>query len=146
MIILASLLIGSVLLLKIFFTVDPNHPTSNSYFNLSKIHIITFQLNFILNLITNLRDQLSLALKFGITTRVEFIPSIYRLILGIEPVRTDDLQLVQPDVYKNLMLLKEYFADEETIEGPLILIVWTKLMLTSIVTPLSFFMIVRKFI
>ena len=54
-----------------------------------------------------------MALKYGITTRVEFIPTIYRLILDIEPVRTEDLELVQPDLYKNLICLKESFKKGE---------------------------------
>ena len=105
-------------LIKIFFTVDPNRPSIRPLFLPYEDSHYYVPTEFYSESYYKFAGSIvALALKFGITTRVEFIPTIYRLILGIEPVRTDDLQLVQPDVYKNLMLLKEYFADEETIEG-----------------------------
>ena len=104
-------------LIKIFFTADPNQPDIQQLFQPFEDSHYYVPTEFYSESHYKFAGSIvALALKFGITTRVEFIPSIYRLILGIEPVRTDDLQLVQPDVYKNLMLLKEYFADEETIE------------------------------
>lgn len=51
----------------------------------------------------------ALALSKGITTRVEFIPSLCRQILEIEPYRVEDLQVQNPIVYKNLNSLRDLF-------------------------------------
>ena len=65
------------------------------------ILIIIYRLNRILNQILGSIIAWHSNME---SLHVEFIPTIYRLILDIEPVRTEDLELVQPDLYKNLMI------------------------------------------
>lgn len=45
------------------------------------------------------------ALENQIPTGVEFIPSFYRILLGIEPFRLDDLDIQDPEMSKRLKLL-----------------------------------------
>jgi hypothetical protein len=58
---------------------------------------------------------IAMAMTQGITTRVEFIPSLYRLILEIEPYRSEDLQIQSPIVYKNLNSLRDLFKSNTPI-------------------------------
>lgn len=59
----------------------------------------------------------ALALKHKISTRIEFVPSLYRMILGVEPYRLDDLKVQSPDIYKNLNSLHKLFNRDGRIEG-----------------------------
>ena len=58
----------------------------------------------------------ALALMHGISTRVEFIPSFYRVVLEIEPYRFDDLNSQSPTVFKNLNSLKEAFNNHKPLD------------------------------
>lgn len=57
------------------------------------------------------------ALSRGITTLVEIVPSLYRVLLGIEPFRLDDLKIQDPTVYKNLISLRDSFINNVPVIG-----------------------------
>jgi hypothetical protein len=57
----------------------------------------------------------ALALSKGIPTRVEFIPALYRVMLGIEPYRFEDLEIQSPSEYNRLKSLRKSFLNKDPI-------------------------------
>lgn len=49
----------------------------------------------------------ALAIKYAVPVEIEFIPSIYRVTLGIEPVRIEDFSYQHPKEYETFKTLRE---------------------------------------
>jgi hypothetical protein len=55
------------------------------------------------------------AMKKRLSLKVEFIPSFYRKLYDIEPIRVDDMEIQCPQLYKNLLFLLEETEEAEIV-------------------------------